>query len=246
MIIPLSQAPAGQELVLAAVRDQGLARELGRLGLSPGVALTRMEDEGGLIRPVRIRGPRGEAVLSGNMASGLVVHLDDNRIVPLLEMEPRDKGHLEGVTCSPGSAMADTFKTLGLKENDTVEMLHRIPAMEYLVLVEGKKRISLSCGLAAKIWGRSQGRELQLAVAGAGKEFRVEQLLGGTPAQERIKGLGLTPGASLVLEEVRPAQAVRLAACDPVVVSTGGELRFILPPHAAAVMMVRPRQEDWA
>jgi Fe2+ transport system protein FeoA len=244
MITSLNEAPVGQPLLVVTVRDQGLARELAKLGLEPGQELIRLEKDASVVRPVRLRGPMGEVILSGNMASGLVVHLDDGRIVPLLEMKPGDKGHLEGVTVVPGSAMAETFQTLGLEENDSVELVRRLPAMEYVTLIDRKKRVNLPGGMAAKLWGESQGQKLQFATAGAAKEFRLEKILGGDMARQRITAAGLTPGVTLILEAVKPAQTVRLTHKDPVAVSTPEYLRFWLPPQAASLLMVREKQPD--
>lgn len=242
MITPLSHAPVGRPLVIVSVDNPGLARELAKFGIEPGRKLVRLEEEVAVVQPVRLRGPRGEVILSGNMVSGLVVHLDDGRILPLLEMEPGDKGHLEGVTCVPDSAMFAAFQVLGLQENDPVELAHRLPPMEYVTLVDNKTRIILPTGLAAKVWGRSQGRQMQFAAAGAGKEFCIEQILGGKTARDRISRLGLTPGRTLTLEAVRPAQTVRLTNKNPVAVSVRGELRFWLPPQTAHLLMVRPER----
>lgn len=240
MIIALNDAPPGQPLLVVAVRNQGLASELGKLGIRHGTELIRLEPDVSVVQPMRIRGPKGEVILTGNMASGLVVHLDDGEIAPLLDMQPGNKGHLEGITVNPDSALAETFAVLGLKENDTVELLRRLPPMEYAALVEHKRRICLPGGMAAKLWGLCQGRRMQFAAAAAAKPFTVERILGGQGAQGRIKIMGIAPGTNLVLEQVRPAQTVRVATKDPVAVSTLEGLRFWLPPQAAGLLMVKP------
>ena len=244
MIISLSEAPVGKLLLVVEVGNERLARELGKIGIREGQELIRLEENPAALQPVKLRGPQGELILSGNMASGLVGHLDSGQIVPLLEMKPGDKGHLEGVTCVPDSALAETYHLLGLKENGLVEFIHKQPSMEYAILVQGKKRTSLPGGMAAKLWGESQGRKLQFAMASAGKEFRLEKILGGRSARERITGMGLTPGSTLVLEAVKPAQTVRLATKDPVAVTTPENLRFWLPPQAANLLMVMLKSDD--
>lgn len=239
MTIALSDAIAGLPLVVETVGNGGLAAELAKLGIRRGTRLIRLEPDVSVIQPMRVRGPQGEVILTGNMASGLVVHLENGKIVPLLDMLPGDKGHLEGITVNPDSALAETFSVLGLKENDTVELLRRLPPMEYAALVDGKTRISLPGGMAAKVWGQCQGREMQFAMAASAKPFLVRRILGGQGAQGRISALGLGPGSNMVLEEVRPAQTVRVATKDPVAVSTPEGLRFWLPPQAAGLLMVQ-------
>lgn len=244
MIISLSEAPVGKLLLVTEVSNERLARELAKIGIREGQELIRLEEDAAALQPVKLRGLQGEVVLSGNMASGLVVHLDSGQIVPLLEMELGDKGHLEGVTCVPDSGMAETYHVLGLHENDSVEFVHKQPSMEYTALVDGKKRISLPGGMAAKLWGESLGQRLQFAMAGAGKEFHLDKILGGRSARERIGGMGLNPGDTLVLEAVKPAQTVRLALKDPIAVSTPENLRFWLPPQAASLLMVELKPDD--
>lgn len=239
MVTSLKDAPIGKPLVVVGVHNEGLARELAKLGITHGRELIRLEEEVALVQPVRLRGPWGEVILSANMAAGLVVHLDDGRIAPLMEMEPGEKGHLEGVTCLPSSALAETYRTLELNENDPVQFDRRLPSMEYVTLVNRKSRISLPGGMAAKLWGESGGQKMQFAAIGAGKEFALGKILGGPRSRERITGMGLVIGDKLVLEAVKPAETICLTKKDPIAVATPGNLRFWLPPKAAALLSVR-------
>ena len=238
MITSLNDAPVDRVLTVVSIRHQGLAGELAKLGLAHGRELIKLEQDKEAVQPMRLRTPDGDVILSGNMASGLMVHLDDGRIAPLLDLEPGQAGHLEGVTVMPDSPMADTFATLGLREDDPVELIRKLPPMEYVILVNEARRITLPGGMAAKVWGQSQGRMMQLASAGTVDRFEVTKILGGYRAQERMLNLGLEPGQTLMLEAVKPAQIVRLAEKNPVAAATPEGLRFWLPPQAARLLMV--------
>lgn len=97
MLISLAKAPIGVPLVLGKISDPGFAARLGRLGLAQGTALMRISD-GREAGPVKVRGTRGEAVLSGGLAAKVIMRLDDGRRLPLLECGPGEAGHVEGLT----------------------------------------------------------------------------------------------------------------------------------------------------
>lgn len=151
MYTSLIDAPLGRTLILVKVEDLSMEMRLRRMGLFEGSSLTRLDEEV-LIQPVRVRGPGGEFILGGGMASRIVAHLDDGRKLPLVELKPGESGHIEGVTC--GGSLEKTLKTLGVRENDEITFVRKIPPMEYITLVEEEKRIRLNEGMAAKIWGR--------------------------------------------------------------------------------------------
>ena len=116
-------------------------------------------DQEVLVRPVRVRGPKGEAVLGGGMAMKVVVHADDGRKLPLAEMGANETGHIEGITGGPG--LSGALSVLGLGISDRVCFLRTLPPMEYITLLESGIRVRLTEGMAAKIWGRTTGEPLQ-------------------------------------------------------------------------------------
>ena len=125
---------------------------------------------------------------------------------------------------------------MGLRENDTVEMVRKLPPMEYLALIDQTKRVTLPGGMAAKVWGERQGQKLRFATASAGEEFVMREAIGDWKCKS--VSAPWASGATLVLESVKPAQIVRLTTKDPVAVTTPEGLRFWLPPQAANLLMV--------
>ena len=107
----LDQAPVNQALRLGPVLNGMLAERLRRLGLYPGCQLRRQDEEVRL-QPVRVRGPRGEAILSSGMAAKVIVHHDDGHKTPILEMRLGEQGHIEGLTA--GTGLEEALRTLGL------------------------------------------------------------------------------------------------------------------------------------
>ncbi len=235
-LVALKDAPCGRPLVVAAITNNDLATELARTGLAEGVELTKSDQEVPLAT-LRIRGPKGDAVLSGKMASIIMVHLDDGSKAPLLELKPGDQGHVEGLTAT--TPVTKAFDILGLEENDRITLVRRLPPMDYITLVGGKRRLKIPEDVAAKIWGRMGDKQLQFCMTKKGEPFEILELFGGPPRQEQMQAMGLTKGGQLVLEGVEQAQTVSLGQQHPVAVTTKDGLRILLHPQAARETLVR-------
>ena len=233
---PLSEATMGEPLSIARMTDPDLAVRLGRMGLFEGSGITRLDREV-LVQPVRVRGPLGETVLGGGMAMKIVVHLDDGRKMPLIEMTPGESGHVEGLTGGPD--LSDTMGVLGLNANDRIVFVRRLPPMEYLTVIPGGGRLRLTEGMAAKIWGRLRERSMQFVSARAGEAFLVDKVLGGNHAARMLAARGIRPGISLVLESVAQAQSLQLDTHNPVIVTSHEGLRLFLTPADAQRILVR-------
>ena len=103
------------------------------------------------MHPVRVRGVKGEVVLGGGMATRVIVHLDDGRRMPLMDMKPGQRGHIKGTTGSIN--LADALNTLGLKEDGEIVYLRQLPRMDYTVVVRKNATVRIPEGMAAKVWG---------------------------------------------------------------------------------------------
>lgn len=235
-LIALKDAPYNTPLKVAAITNDALARELARTGLHEGVELVKSDREIDLAT-LRVRGPKGDALLSGKMASIIMVHLDDGSKAPLLDLRPGDQGHVEGLTAT--TPITKAFSTLGLKENDRITLIRRLPPMDYITLVDGRKRIKISEDVAAKIWGRMGDVDLQFCSSRKGVPFEILQLFGGPPRQAQMKSMGLIEGHKLVLEGVEQTQTVSLGQQHPVAITTKDGLRVLLHPQAARETWVR-------
>jgi Fe2+ transport system protein FeoA len=232
----LAHAPCGVPLTVTRVADERLEIQLGRMGIQPGSAVTRLDEEVAL-NTVRLRGPKGEVLLGGGMGGKVVVHLDDGRMAPLTELSPGESGHIEAVT--GGESLAATLAALGLKDDDRITMVRALPPMEYVARVTGRGRVRLPEGMAAKILGRMGELECQFANAQAGAEFVVTRILGGARARKAIAALDIAVGDHLVLDHVSKASSYRMTAGDRVVLSSRGGLRLFLRRDQADLVIVR-------
>ncbi|MDK2954601.1 MAG: hypothetical protein PWQ57_97 [Desulfovibrionales bacterium] len=239
MLSSIDKAPVNTPLVIAEIVHQDLADRLGRLDVQPGDEVMRMDEEA-LFGPVRVRGPMGEVILAAGMAAKIIAHHDDGHKTPVLEMNPGEQGHVEGLIC--GSALEQGLAVLGIRENDNLTMVRRIPPMEYQVVVDGK-RVHLSEGAAAKVWVKMGETFTQLASAGAGRPLRVELLLGGKRAYAHLESLGVAPGKTVVVERVDPAQRVGREGVDQVVLGAASGLRVYLRPDQAQKILVRVKDD---
>lgn len=237
----LSQAPAGTPLTISRISDSGLESRMSRMGLFVGGEITRL-DEDVAIKTVRVRGPKGEVVLGSGMGGKVVAHLDDGRMLPLLDLQPGDKGHVECINA--GAALQEGMAALGLKDNDPIELIRILPPMEYTALVEGRGRIRLAEGMAAKILGRMGDIQCQFANTQAGTDFVVEQIIGGERAQRAITSLDISPGVVMRLETVGKAPSYQMANHHRCLVTSPEGLRLFLRQDQADLVVVSYGEED--
>lgn len=167
----------------------------------------------------------------------MIVHHDDGHKTPVIEMHPGEAGHVEGLIC--GSALAEGLAVLGIRENDPITILRRVPPMTYLTLIGGK-RVQLTEGIATKIWGEMDGRLMQFVTAGRNKPFCVQRLLAGRRASAMLAQLDIAPGRAIILEGVTPAQTMGRGGRDQVVLAMKTGLRLYLCPGQAQSVLVFP------
>lgn len=231
----LTAAPVGVPLVITRIAEQGFAARLSRLGLYEGISLTRLDDSVA-IGPAKINGPTGEITLSGWLAAKIVVHLDDNCRLPLLECVPGDSGHVEGITGHQD--IEEILAALGVKENDRITFLRRLPPMLYRAVVDGKERVQINEGMAAKILGDTPSGTAQFCSVGVGERFTVRQILAGAHASESLESLGIRPGVRLELTQVAAGQVVTFSQKTPIVCTTREGLRLYFQDKDAAKILV--------
>jgi Fe2+ transport system protein FeoA len=223
MLTTLADAPVGVSLVVTRIAGQGFAARMARLGLYEGVFMTRLDDSVA-IGPARIIGPAGEVTLSGWLAARVVIHLDDDRRLPLLECTPGDCGHVEGLTGHHD--IEETLAMLGVRENDRITFVRRLPPMLYKAVLDGKDRVQINEGLAAKIFGDTPSGSAQFCSIGVGEEFTVRRILAGAHAADTLAALGIRPGSRLSLTQVAAGQVVSFSGKTPVVCTTREGLRL--------------------
>lgn len=239
MEILLSDAPFDIPLTLSRVTRAEVDTMLSQLGLYRGQTFYR-EHEEVLLHPVRVRTSHGDVVLGGMRAMCIVVHLDDGRKMPLLELSAGQTGHIEGASCPKD--VAETLAVLGIDKDEPITFLRQLPPMEYTIMVGEKRRTVLNEGRASKIWGAIGERRLQFVSAGKGQPFLVEKILGGSRACEALEEKGIAPGKTISLVNVAPSQTLSLTTREPVVITTENRLHFHLPVDQAKCIYVKPSE----
>ena len=236
-LVFLDQAPFDRVLEVEAIEAGGLAFQLAKMGLEPHSRIVRL-DEKLALQPVRIRGRKGVAVLSGGMGLKTIVHITaDDRRVPILDMEVGEAGHLEGTT--GGRGFVRTLERLGFRENDPVTLERKLPPMEFIAWLDEHRLLRMSEGDAARILGEINGEERQFAMSSVSQAFRVTHLLGGVKATARLRRIGVHQGGVLVLKEVCTTQSLTLGGTDQLMITSMDGLHLHLPRHYGEKISVR-------
>ncbi|PIE74567.1 MAG: hypothetical protein CSA18_04260 [Deltaproteobacteria bacterium] len=242
----LDNAKCNKKLEILEIKNSGLVSKFHHLGLYEKDIIIRL-DEDILISPLRIKGPGGMMVLGGGMSAKIVAHLDDGRKIPVTEMSNGESGHIEGIV--GGTGLARTMDILGLKNDDRITLVRKLPPMEYSIIVDSMKRVKISESIAAKIWGYTDGQSapLQFSSSGKGKKFLVDKILGGKRSAETVfMHGGIKPGSSIVLEGVKPIDTFAMSASknkNLVIISKADGLRLIMDKRACSSIIVRQKEQ---
>ncbi len=237
-IIPLYDAPFDCPLELFHIENKYLAAQLQKMGLFVGNEISRL-DESLIAQAVRIRTKTGEVVLSGGMGIKTIIHLPDNRRIPLLDMDPGESGHIEGTT--GGHSLVQILTNLGLKDDEEITLMRKLPPMEYTTRLNHGRLIQLTEGDAARILGDSHGQIVQFSFASTHNDFQVCELLGGNKALSRLQHIGIEKESTLTLVSVSSAQPLRLDNHNQLVISSPDGLHLHLPQQAGQTISVRLR-----
>lgn len=239
MTCTLAQAPIGHPLHISRIIGADFSARMSRLGLYEGARLLRI-NEAAALGPVKVRTAHGEAVLSGWLAGQIVIHLDDNRRVPLLECHPLESGHLEGVT---GQDMVeDSLHALGITGGDWLQFLRRMPPMAYAFSVRGKGKARMSESLAAHVLGETADGVRQFSSVGMGEVLTVTRILEGEVASASLAALHVTVGAELMLISVSASPELGRSADHPVACETRDGMRLYFREQDAAAIIVNAEE----
>jgi Fe2+ transport system protein FeoA len=235
-MITVEEAHAGDILRLVRIMDSKLEKGLNRIGLSPGSTFVKFPKQEMERQSVRVRGEKTNVVLGGGMSAKIIVTRADGSKTPLSEMNSKEEGKIEAL--SGGPRLHETLETLGLKIGDRIKFLRKLPPMEYVAVLDKKTHIHLQEGIASKIWGVTENREIQFTSARVWKEFKVSKLLGGTRAQRYLTSLGIKPGTSLILTGIEEGKRIGYGPKGHLAIETKDGLHIYLGPVEAASIYV--------
>ncbi|MGE4560047.1 MAG: FeoA domain-containing protein [Desulfobulbus sp.] len=237
MYSSLLDAPVRTDLILLDVTHPGLRRWLQRLGLYAGSHLMRHDEEVNYF-PVRVRTRRGDVVVPAGLGIRVFVHVATGERKPLVEMQRKERGHVETMSCGRGCVQA--LDHLGLAEEAEVTFIRALPHMDYVTVIERRERTRLTEGEAARLWGKSEdGVERQFYFAPRNQPFGVSDIIGGHKVIDHLRTHGITPGCSLVLESIEQTRELHKPGVEPVTISSQSGLRLYLNRTQAAQVIVK-------
>lgn len=235
MTCTLVQAPFGRSLRITRIIGADFSARMSRLGLYEGARLLRI-NEAAKLGAVKVRTTLGETVLSGWLAGQVVIHLDDDRRVPLLECRSLESGHVEGITGQ--DIVEDSLRALGITDGDRIQFLRRMPPMAYAFSVRGKGRASMSESMAAHVLGETAAGPRQFSSVGVGEVLTVIRILPGEATPASLASLHVTEGAELTLVNVSASPELGKSADHPVACVTKDGMRLYFREQDAASIIV--------
>jgi len=214
------------------IQGNRLARRLEDLGILPGTVITKVEVKSGedTAPAIRIATKERRGVLGGGMSLKIWVDYQGS-VTTLASLPPNTTGVVKEL--SGGKFMVDAVGLLGIREGEEVTVLHRLPPMDYVVRVDGR-RIRIGEGAAAKVWGTIEGKPVQLTALGHGRSLVVEQIAGGMTSVEHLEKLGVRPETKILVEGVEPRQSIGIGRTRVVLIHNPDGMELWLGERGAS------------
>ena len=214
------------------IQGNRLARRLEDLGILPGTVITKVElkSDKDTAPAIRVATKERKGVLGGGMSLKIWVDYQGS-VTTLASLPPNVTGVVKEL--SGGKFMVDAVGLLGIREGEEVTVLHRLPPMDYVVRVDGR-RIRIGEGAAAKVWGSKEGRPVQLTALGHGRSLVVEQIAGGMTSMEHLEKLGVRPESKILVEGVEPRQSIGIGRTRVVLIQSPDGMELWLGERGAS------------
>ncbi len=198
------EAPYEQLMKLIAVPDQELANELSKVGLRAGTEFHKHLSKNP--QSIRIKVANGSIMLGSRMAQRIIIKCgkETKSLNKILFIDDAVIESIEG-----GKGFQTAVSKLGLKPGIKVNLIHRLPKMEYVIRVNGSSRIKISEVRAARILGfHDEEKIIQLSAARVAMNFTVTDIAVGGKSAAFLKELGIIPKANLILEGVEASKDI--------------------------------------
>ena len=214
------------------IQGNRLARRLEDLGILPGTVITKIEVKGDkdTAPAIRVVTKERKGVLGGGMSLKIWVDYQGS-VITLASLPPNATGVVKEL--SGGQFMVDAVSLLGIREGEEVTFLHRLPPMDYVVRVDGR-RIRVGEGAAAKVWGTKEGRPVQLTALGHGRSLVVDKIAGGMTSVEHLEKLGIIPESKILVEGVEPRQSIGIGRTRVVLIQSPDGMELWLGEREAS------------
>ncbi|MGE4266835.1 MAG: ferrous iron transport protein A [Deferribacterales bacterium] len=220
----LSDAKSGGFYKVMSVKDAELARRLGAYGIFAGTIVSKVGRGDIELATLKISVNEVTKALSGSLARHLFYKSPSGEKRSIYEHETG----LDFTVVVPKTAASDMTK-LGIKGGDTIQVIKKLPHMEYITLVGHKTRCRLSEAHAACILGDGK----QFSFASKNKDFIVDELLSQETYGQVMSVNGIQKGTQLTLEGIETGKSVHLDDYPDMVICTAQGLRVFISESTA-------------
>ncbi len=220
----LSDAKSGGFYKILSVKEPELARRLGAYGIFAGTIVSKVGRGDIELATLKISTEDGTKALSGSLARHLFYKSPSGEKRSIYEQE----AGADFTVVVPKMALKDA-SMLGIKGGDTIQVIKKLPHMEYITLIGHKTRCRLSEAHAACIIG--DGR--QFSFASKNRDFIVDTLLSQETYSQVMAVNGIEKGTVLNLEGIETGKSVHLDDYPDMVICTVEGLRVFISEKTA-------------
>lgn len=224
----LDSAKSGGFYRITAIDSPELTRKMGGYGIFSGSVVSKVNKGDLELATLKLYTEKGTRTLSGSIARHLCYKSSAGEKRSIYEQEPET----EFKVVVPKIAAADA-SVVGIKGGSMVQVLKKLPHMEYVALVDQKIRCRLSEAHAACILGECQGEETQFSFAKRGAAFTVSTIVSMDTYSEIMKENGIKEGTVLTLEGIEAGRSVHLDDYPDMVLCTADGLRVFISSDTA-------------
>ncbi len=220
----LSDAGSGGFYKILSIAGVDLERKLGAYGIFSGSVISKVSKGDIELNTLKIITKDGTKALSGSLARHIFYKSPSNEKRSIYE-------HAVGEwfpVVVPRIAAPD-MNALGIKRGDLIQVVKKLPHMEYIALIDHRVRCRLSEAHAACLIGKGR----QFSFAGKGVGFVVEEIISLDTYSEVMSVNGIHRGTVMVLEGIESGKSVHMDEYPDMVLCTAEGLRVFIAMSTA-------------
>jgi len=232
----LNSAESGYCYRIADIKDGSLANRLATYGLFKNSVITKIDPDDVQYATLKVNSKNGTAAIPGQLSKTILVRSGRGQAKSIYDIAEGKSANVAAIDgCEKTKAR---LSVLGIEEGVRLKVLKRLPHMEYVVLVDQKKRLRVSEAIASVIVGETLNQHKQFSFARKGKDFKVKTIQAGKKIQSYLSNVGIEEGVTICLEGIEPGKNIVFDENGTLSVYAMDGFRLIMTEENAEKIMV--------
>lgn len=223
-------------LRIIEIRDVELARNLSTYGIFKNSYVTKLNPDDSRFPVLKISCKNGTIAIPGHLAKYIKLRLSKSNEKEIYDIEEGKTGTVSHIEDEKNAI--ERLSRLGIETGIRIKILRQLPHMEYVVLVNSKRRIHLPESIAATIVGTVKEETKQLSFSRRGRTFIIKDIVQEKEYTTFLSNSGIVADAILSLEGIEAGKDIVFDEDGAYIIYTMEGYRLTLSTETASKIMV--------